>query len=221
MRAGVCSAGMPASDFADPAIRRHLAARDPVLAQVMRTHGPCTLERDPAAPYRALASAVVFQQLNGNAARTILGRVCALGGGRAFPSPERLARISDAQLRGAGLSAAKTAAIRDIAAKVRDGIIPGPRAIHALADDAIVERCTTARGVGRWTVEMLLIFRLGRPDVLPADDYGVRNGFRHAFGLPDLPAPKALLAHGECWRPWRTVAAWYLWRVADAAKVRA
>lgn len=108
--------------------------------------------------------------------------------------------------------------MRDLAAKARDGTLPSARAIRGLDDDAIVERCVQVRGVGRWTVEMLLIFRLGRPDVLPADDYGVRNGFRIAYGLPDLPKPKALLAHGERWRPWRTVASWYLWRAADAAK---
>jgi DNA-3-methyladenine glycosylase II len=113
---------------------------------------------------------------------------------------------------------AKVAALRDIAAKTLDGTIPSSRAIRGLDDEEIIERLTMVRGVGRWTVEMMLIFKLGRPDVLPADDFGVRNGFRIAYELPEMPKPKELLAYGERWRPFATTAAWYLWRAADAEK---
>ncbi|GDY12800.1 DNA-3-methyladenine glycosylase 1 [Planctomycetota bacterium] len=189
------------------------------MARIIRDHGPCGLRPDrTGSPFEALATAVIHQQLHGKAARTILGRVIALGGGRTFPKPGSIPGISDAAFRQAGLSAAKTAAIRDLAAKALDGTLPSSQAIRHLAEDEIIERCTQARGVGRWTVEMLLISRLGRPDVLPIDDYGVRNGARIAYGLAEPPKPKELAILGEPWRPWRSVAAWYLWRVADAAK---
>jgi DNA-3-methyladenine glycosylase II len=135
-----------------------------------------------------------------------------------FPHPEDLASVSDDDLRGVGFSRAKILAVRDIAAKTLDGVVPASRQIVKLSDNEIIERLTEVRGVGRWTVEMLLIFQLGRPDVLPADDFGVRNGFRHAYKKRDLPTPKEVLAHGERWRPHGTTAAWYLWRVADAAR---
>ena len=126
--------------------------------------------------------------------------------------------MTDKQLRACGFSFAKIASIRAIAAKTLDGVVPASRQIMKLSDDEIVERLTEVRGVGRWTVEMLLIFQLGRSDVLPADDFGVRNGFRHAYKKRELPSVKALLAFGERWRPHRTTAAWYLWCAADAAK---
>jgi DNA-3-methyladenine glycosylase II len=126
--------------------------------------------------------------------------------------------VTDGQLRACGFSFAKIASIRDIAAKTLDGVVPGSRKIAKLPDDEIIERLTAVRGVGRWTVEMLLIFQLGRPDVLPADDFGVRNGFRHAYRKRNLPAVKELLAFGERWRPYRTTAAWYLWCAADGAR---
>ena len=126
--------------------------------------------------------------------------------------------MTDDAVRACGFSWAKIAAIRDIAAKTLDGTVPTSRVIRALSDDEIIERLTAVRGVGRWTVEMLLIFKLGRPDVLPADDFGVRNGYRIAFGLPELPKPKELLAYGERWHPHATTAARFLWRAADASK---
>lgn len=206
-------------DFTDPAIIAHLARRDPVLRRIIRAHGPCTLVAERGVdPFVALVNAVAHQQLNGTAAKTILGRFHALFPGRRFPLPADLAAVSDEQLRGVGFSRAKVAAIRDLAARSLDGTIPTARAIARMADDAIIERLVQVRGVGRWTVEMLLMFRLGRGDVLPADDFGVRNGFRIAYGLKDMPTPKALLAHGERWRPWRSVAAWYLWRAVDLEK---
>src|SRR6185436_9592834 len=134
---------------------------------------------------------------------------------------KQLASIGDEAIRACGFSWAKIAAIRDIAAKTLDGTVPTSRAIRAMADDEIIERLVQVRGVGRWTVEMLLIFKLGRPDVLPVDDFGVRNGYRIAFGLAELPTPKELLAYAERWRPFATTAAWYLWRAADAGKRKA
>jgi DNA-3-methyladenine glycosylase II len=138
--------------------------------------------------------------------------------GRRFPRPEDLARVTDAQVRACGFSFAKIKSIRDITAKTLAGVVPASRQIVKLSDDEIITRLTEVRGVGRWTVEMLLIFQLARPDVLPADDFGVRTGFRHAYRKRDLPKVKDLLAFGQRWRPHRTTAAWYLWQAANAAK---
>lgn len=126
--------------------------------------------------------------------------------------------VDDDTLRSAGFSRSKVAALRDLAAKSLDGTVPSSRIITRLDDTEIITRLTAVRGVGQWTVEMLLIFQLGRPDILPANDFGVRSGFRHAYGLEEMPKPSDLLEFGECWRPYRTTAAWYLWRVADAAR---
>jgi DNA-3-methyladenine glycosylase II len=196
---------------------RHLAKSDPVLRRVIGQVGVCTLAPEPRrSPFESLVRAVAHQQLHGVAAGRILDRFQALFDGRRFPSAAALAGISDEALRGVGFSRAKAAAIRDIAEKTLSGVIPSTRQISRLDDEQIVERLTSVRGVGRWTAEMLLIFQLGRPDVLPIDDFGVRNGFRTAYELAEMPKPKALLIHGERWRPFRTTAAWYLWRAADA-----
>ncbi len=200
----------------------HLSRRCEVMAGVIRRIGPCTLVPDARrSPFESLVRAVAHQQLHGAAAESILRRFIALFGKGRFPAARRLAEVSDEALRGCGFSGAKTASIRDIAAKTLAGVVPGARAIERLSDEEIIERLTQVRGVGRWTVEMLLIFQLGRPDVLPADDFGVRNGFRHAFDLPEMPRPKEVLAYGERWRPHATTAAWYLWRTADAAPRKA
>jgi DNA-3-methyladenine glycosylase II len=197
----------------------HLRRVDPVMDALIGRVGPCRLEPEPARPpFEALVRAVAHQQLHGKAAETILGRFTALFPRRRFPRPAELAGVSDEAIRACGFSRAKLAAIRDIAAKALDGTLPGSRAVASLDDEALVARLTACRGVGRWTVEMLLIFKLGRPDVLPADDFGVREGFRIAYGRRVQPKPAALLRHGERWRPYRTTAAWYLWRAADAAK---
>lgn len=189
------------------------------MRRLIREVGPCTLEPETRRPpFQSLVQAVAHQQLNGTAANTILGRFKKLFPGRRFPRPEDLDGVTDDALRGAGFSRAKVAAIRDIAAKTLAGVVPASRLIRRMPDDEIVVRLTEVRGVGRWTVEMLLIFQLGREDVLPADDFGVRNGFRLAYKLPELPKVKELLDHGERWRPHRTTAAWYLWRAADRAK---
>jgi DNA-3-methyladenine glycosylase II len=202
-----------------PAAHRHLSKRDPVLRRLIREHGRCDLLPETRrSPFQSLVQAVAHQQLNGTAANTILTRFKKLFPGRKFPRPENLAEVTDAQIRACGFSFAKIKSIRDIAAKALDGTIPSSRQIVKLSDDEIIARLTEVRGVGRWTVEMLLIFQLGRPNVLPADDFGVRTGFRIAYKKRGMPKPKELLAFGEKWKPHRTTAAWYLWCAADAAK---
>lgn len=189
---------------------------DKTLARVIRKVGPCRLQpKARRSPFESLVQAVTYQQLNGKAAATILGRVKALYPRRRFPRPEDLLDTPDEQLRGAGLSRAKTAAVKDLAAKTVAGVVPAARAIARMSDEEIVERLTTVRGVGPWTVEMLLMFTLGRPDVLPASDYGVRKGFALVYGWKELPKPKELTAFGERWKPYRTTAAWYLWRALE------
>jgi DNA-3-methyladenine glycosylase II len=194
----------------------HLTGADPVLARVIEQAGPCRLRVNrQQSPFEALVEAVAHQQLNGKAAQTILGRVKALHPHRDFPTPEDLLATPDEQLRAAGLSRAKAASVKDIAARTLEGVVPDTRAISRLDDEEIIERLTVIRGVGRWTVEMLLIFKLGRPDVLPVDDFGVRKGFGVAYRKRGLPKPAVLLAQGERWRPHRSVAAWYLWRALE------
>ena len=198
---------------------QHLLRADQVLARVIRKVGPCPLApRRGVPPYQALVKSVTYQQLNGQAAATIFGRFLASFPGKKFPAPKDIVAAPDARLRSAGLSRAKTAAIKDIAAKTLEGIVPTRRVIAKMSDAEIIEQLTTIRGVGPWTVEMLLMFTLGRPDVLPATDYGVRCGFARVYGLKELPLPKDLLTHGECWRPYRSVASWYFWRALDTAK---
>jgi DNA-3-methyladenine glycosylase II len=187
----------------------------PSMKALIRRVGPCTLEIESGrTPFQALVNAVAHQQLHGKAAQTILGRFRGLFGGR-FPGPQALAKVTDDQLRGVGFSRAKTAAIRDIAEKTLAGVIPGSKAIAELPDEEIIARLTQVRGVGRWTVEMLLIFTLGRPDVWPVDDFGVRAGWKITYGLDEMPKPKELLALGERFQPHRSIAAWYLWRATD------
>ena len=201
------------------AAHKHLSASDPVMRRLIREHGKCALTPETRrSPFQSLVRAVAHQQLNGTAANTILRRFIKLFPGRRFPRPEDLARVTDAQIRACGFSFAKIKSIRDIAAKTLSGVVPTSRQIAKLSDDEIIERLTEVRGVGRWTVEMLLIFQLGRPDVLPADDFGVRTGFCRAYQKHDLPKAKDLLTFGERWRPHRTTAAWYLWQAANAAK---
>lgn len=202
-----------------PEALRHLGVSDPVMGRLIRRIGPCTLKPESGrTPFESLVRAVAHQQLHGKAAETILGRFLARFPRRRFPRPEDLQGLADGELRSFGFSMAKVAALRDIAAKSLDGTVPSSRKIRSLSDEEIIERLSACRGVGRWTVEMLLIFKLGRPDVLPIDDFGVREGFRVTYGHDVQPRPKELLAFGECWRPFRTTAAWYLWRAADAAK---
>ena len=198
---------------------KHLSSVDPVMRKLIAEVGPCELRHEPwRSPFQSLVQAVAHQQLNGTAANTILTRFKKLFPGRKFPKPEDLAKVTDEQIRACGFSFAKILAIRDIAEKTLSGVVPTSRQIAKLSDDEIIERLTEVRGVGRWTVEMLLIFQLGREDVLPADDFGVRTGFRLAYKKREMPKPKALLKYGERWHPHATTAAWYLWRAADAAR---
>ena len=201
-----------------PEAIQHLSRSDKVLARLIKKVGPCSLKPKRRQPFEALVSAVTHQQLNGTAAMTILKRVLAIHPGKRFPTPEDFLATPDEQLRAAGLSRAKTMAIKDLAAKTLAGVVPDLRAISKLSNQEIIERITTVRGVGPWTVEMLLMFTLGRTDVLPVTDYGVRKGFALTYGLSDLPGPKELLAHGERWRPHRTTAAWYMWRALELPK---
>ncbi len=196
----------------------HLCASDKTLARLIKKVGACTLKPKRRPPFEALVSAVTHQQLNGAAAMTILKRVIAIYPGKRFPTPDDLLATSDERLRAAGLSRAKAAALKDIADKTLSGVVPTLRAVSKMSDLELIERITTVRGVGPWTVEMLLMFTLGRPDVLPVADYGVRKGFAVTYGLKDLPTPKELLAHGERWRPHRTTAAWYMWRALELPK---
>ncbi len=199
-----------------PEAVEHLCRADKLLARLIKKVGPCTMKiRNRRTPFAALVSAVTYQQLNGTAAETILKRFLALYPGKRFPTPEDVLATADELMRGAGLSRAKTAAIKDIAAKTVEGIVPTSREILKLSNEEIIERLTRVRGVGPWTVEMLLMFTLGRHDVLPATDYGVRKGFAVTFGWKDLPTPKELLEYGERWRPHRSTAAWYLWRALE------
>lgn len=204
----------------DPAIAvAYLRRADPVLAKLIDQVGPFRMQlRKARSIFVALAEAIVYQQLNGRAAASIFARVCAL-----FPvaqglTAEQILRISDQKLRGAGLSNSKLLSIRDLARKAVDGEIPTLAEAHRMEDEILIERLTQVRGIGRWTVEMLLISRLGRPDVLPVDDYGIRAGFAAAFRKRKFPAPKDLAKPGAKWKPYRTVASWYLWRAADLAK---
>jgi DNA-3-methyladenine glycosylase II len=171
-------------------------------------------------PFDALAESIAYQQLSGKAAATIFGRVRALYPKRKWLDPEQLLATSDETLRAAGLSRAKTAALKDLAAKTIDGTVPAGRALVRMSDDEIIARLTAVRGIGRWTVEMLLLFDLGRPDVWPVDDYGVRKGFAKTFRRRKLPTPKQLMRFGEKWRPYRSVAAWYFWRALDESNVK-
>jgi DNA-3-methyladenine glycosylase II len=202
-----------------PAALKHLAEVDPLMGQLIREIGPCLLAPEKRrSPFQSLVQAVAHQQLHGTAANNILGRFQKLFPGRRFPRAEDLAAVTDEQIRACGFSFAKIRAIRDIAEKTLSGVVPSAREIVKLTDEEIIERLTAVRGVGRWTVEMLLIFQLGRENVLPVDDFGVRSGFQTAYKKRSMPKPKALRKFGKRWHPHATTAAWYLWRAADAAK---
>lgn len=194
---------------------RHLSTGDATLAALMERAGPFAIEiRKLHDPFEALARNIVFQQLHGNAAAAIHKRVLDLfGGGKLRPAD--IIEAPEEALRGAGLSGAKLAALKDLAAKTVDGTVPTLARLRRMSDEEIVERLTQVRGIGRWTVEMLLMFRLGRPDVLPVGDFAVRKGFALAYGLKESPKPKELAEYGERWRPYRSVASWYMWRAVE------
>ena len=211
----------------DPVVAvAHLRAKDPKLGALIDRAGEFKLRLDPSpSPFESLLESILYQQLHGKAAATIHRRVREYFGGD--PAPKLLLDTPDEPLRAAGVSGNKIKALRDLAAKTLDGTVPTHAAILRMPDADIVERLTEVRGIGPWTVEMLLIFRLGRPDVLPVTDYGVRKGFALTFQrLPknrpveasDLPKPDIVFKRGLKWAPFRSVASWYLWRACDLAK---
>ena len=198
--------------------RRHLSAACPIMRAHIKRIGPLAWPKPETADlYLALVRAVAHQQLHARAAESILGRLAAACGG-AIPAPEMLLALPDEVIRGCGFSGSKMAALRDIAARAAEGTVPSPAKAKRLSDQALIERLTTIRGVGQWTVEMLLIFTLKRPDVFPVDDFGVREGYRLLYGLEAQPKPKPFAVIGERYAPYRSMAALYLWRAADLAK---
>jgi len=200
----------------DQEILTHLSRADAVLGGLIRAVGPCKLAPpEDCHPFQVLAQAIAHQQLNGTAANTILKRLIDSCGQGTFPTPHLVLQAPVESLRAAGFSFAKVAALKDLAAKTLAEVVPDGAALRQLSDEQIIARLTQVRGIGRWTVEMLLMFQLRRPDVLPVDDFGVRAGFRAAYGLARMPRPKALALWGERWKPFRTTAAWYLWRALE------
>jgi DNA-3-methyladenine glycosylase II len=231
---------MPPDDLPFQSAALALRERDEFLRQAIDLVGPCTLVPARRSPYEALLSAIAHQQVHGAAAAAILGRMQGLyaaGGAHAldasaggparatraarYPTPAELVATPDDALRAAGLSRSKVLAMKDVAAKTLDGTVPDLRTIARLEDEAIVDRLVVVRGVGRWTAEMLLIFTLGRPDVLPVDDFGVRYGFQLLHGKRLMPKPKWLAEYGERWAPYRSVASWYFWRYVDRRRALA
>ena len=193
--------------------QRLLARRDPVIRDLMRRYGPCGLaQAQHTDPLRALIHAIISQQLSTRAAATIEGRFRALYGG--VPTPSLVAATPDAQLRAVGLSGQKVRYLRDLCRRVEDGSLPLTR-LGVMSDDEVVAVLTEVKGIGRWTAEMFLMFRLQRPDVLPVDDLGIVKAVQRAYGLRKTPTPERLTRLGESWRPYRSVACWYLWASLD------
>ena len=200
-------------------ILNHLSGVDVNLGGVIRAVGPYGLVMESKTqPFTALAQAIAHQQLHAAAARNILGRFVANVGGGVFPTPEIVVAAPDAALRAVGFSGSKIAALRDLSVKTIEGVVPDRATLEKLEDAEIITRLTEVRGIGRWTVEMLLMFHLGRPDILPVDDFGVRMGFQLTNGLRKMPAPKVLAIYGERWGPHRSAAAWYFWRAVELKK---
>jgi DNA-3-methyladenine glycosylase II len=201
-------------------VMRELCRVDRHLARVIRKVGSFPTKRQkPQHPYQSLLQSIVYQQLAGKAAATIFGRVKALGA-NGFPTPEEILSFEDAKLRGAGLSRQKIAAVRDLAAKTLDGTVPPLSKLRRMSEVEIHERLVQVRGIGEWSVQMFLMFRLGRPDVLPVKDLGIQKGFQIVYGHKKMPKPDLILEYGERWRPYRSIASWYLWRAVDANRTK-
>jgi DNA-3-methyladenine glycosylase II len=195
-----------------------LGAKDPLLVPLIKETEEFRIETESSdSPYEILLECIAYQSISGKAAATIFGRVKALGANGRAPTPEEMLKLSKPALRKAGLSGAKALAIKDLAKKTIEGIVPTLEQAEKLSDEELVERLVSVRGIGAWTVEMFLIFRLGRPDVLPIHDLGVKKGWSVTYGKKHMPKPKELLAFGERWRPYRTVASWYMWRACQRA----
>jgi DNA-3-methyladenine glycosylase II len=209
---------MPELPFDLTEATRYLAERDARLAELIATTRPFELALgDTLSPYEALLRAIAYQSISGKAAATIFARVKALGGNGRVPTPERMLALRTPTLRKVGLSGAKVLGMKDLARKTLAGVVPTLARAQTMSDEELVERLVSVRGIGVWTVEMLLIFRLGRPDVLPVDDLGVRKGWSVTYGKKNMPTAKELVAFGERWRPYRTVASWYMWRAFERA----
>jgi 3-methyladenine DNA glycosylase/8-oxoguanine DNA glycosylase len=197
---------------------RHLSERDEILRVLIAEVVPFQIDvADAQSPYEVLLESIAYQSISGKAAATIYSRIKALGTDGRPPSPEQMLKIPSPKLRKAGLSGAKVLAMKDLAKKAIEGIVPTHEEALKLPDEELVERLVSVRGIGAWTVEMFLIFRLGRPDVLPIHDLGVKKGWSVAYGKKHMPKPKELLEFGERWRPYRTVASWYMWRAFERA----
>jgi DNA-3-methyladenine glycosylase II len=200
------------------AATRHLSAADERLASLIAETAPFQTDMDAAqSPYEALLESISYQSISGKAAATIFGRIKALSGNGRPPSPEQMLKLRTSTLRKAGLSGAKVLAMKDLARKTIDGTVPTREQAEKMSDAELVERLDSVRGIGAWTVEMFLIFNLGRPDVLPIHDLGVKKGWSVTYGKKHMPKPKELLAFGERWRPYRTIASWYMWRAFERA----
>jgi 3-methyladenine DNA glycosylase/8-oxoguanine DNA glycosylase len=203
--------------FKPAAAIRHLRKADPGLARVIDAAGPFAMQLNPArSVFAALARAIVYQQLSNKAAATIFGRLCAhFPRGHVGLTPERLLALSDARIRACGISRPKLKSLRDLARRSASGEVPTLAEARRLDDAEIIERLVAVHGIGRWSAEMFLMFFLGRPDVLPVDDYSLRKAYARAFNKRKLPTPQALEKLGEKWRPYRTAASWYLWSTLD------
>lgn len=209
----MAGARKPSYRYEAAAAIAHLRAADPVLGAVIDQVGAYALELHRAdSLFAALLRSIVYQQLHGKAAATIHGRVLKVLAAHGGPTPEALAHASDEELRAAGLSRGKLAAVRDLAAKCRDGTVPTLNEAHALEDDALIVRLTCVRGIGPWTVHMLLLFTLARPDVMPTGDFAIRLAFQRVYRKRRSPTPELILKHARRWVPYRSVASWYLWR---------
>jgi len=207
---------IPAFDLAEAT--KHLAERDECLKRLIGETLPFQIDvADAQSPYEALLESIAYQSISGKAAATIFGRVKALSASGRAPTPQEMLKLRKPVLRKAGLSGAKILAMKDLAQKTIEGIVPSFEEAQKLSDEELVELLVSVRGIGAWTVEMFLIFRLGRPDVLPIHDLGVKKGWSITYGKKHMPKPKELLAFGERWRPYRTVASWYMWRACHRA----
>ena len=196
----------------------HLTKNDRRLARLVEKAIEFRLEIEEAqSPYEALLEAIAYQSISGKAAATIFARIKALGANGRCPTPGEILRVRKSALRKAGLSGAKILAAKDLARKTIEGVVPTLEDAQKMSDQELVDRLISVRGIGAWTVEMFLIFRLGRPDVLPIHDYGVQKGFALTYGKKDIPKPRELAKFGERWRPYRTVASWYMWRAVQLA----
>ncbi len=209
---------IPQLPFDLAAAMAHLSAKDEKLAPLIAEMAKFEIDMTTSqSPYEALMESIAYQSISGKAAATIFGRIKALGTSGRPPTPEQMLKLRKQTLRKAGLSGAKVLAMRDLAAKTIQGIVPTREVAGKMSDEELVERLVSVRGIGAWTVEMFLIFNLGRPDVLPIHDLGVKKGWSVTYGKKHMPKPKELLAFGEQWRPYRTIASWYMWRAFERA----